>query len=195
MAGTTLTTKSSGSLVYTRRSGTVAGTVHRYQWPAIQLNIWILVMLVAACTILGIMATFVQIQLRLDENVPWYFAYYITICVLVILYIGLLLYLIIDGRLLPSIVIIGAFILFILWLVGLVVISIELWGPTGSVSSTCNLVVFNQNPHGVSDATFSWMMQKSICQSWHAVFAFGLVGAVFLLWIMIMSYQVFVDYT
>lgn len=81
------------------------------------------------------------------------------------LYIGLILFLIIDGRLLPSIVIIGAFIVFILWLVGLVIISIELWGPSGSVNSTCQIVVFSQDPHGVSDRTFAWMMQKSICKS------------------------------
>ncbi len=30
-------------------------------------------------------------------------------------------------------------------------------------------------------------------QSWQAVFAFSLVGAIFLLWIMIMAYQVFAD--
>lgn len=67
MAATTLTS-SSGSLVYTRRT---AEHVHRYQWPALQLNFWILIMLVAACTILGIMATFTQVQQRLDQGVPW----------------------------------------------------------------------------------------------------------------------------
>jgi len=32
-------------------------------------------------------------------------------------------------------------------------------------------------------------------QSWQAVFAFALVGAIFLLWIMVMAYQVFADDT
>lgn len=30
-------------------------------------------------------------------------------------------------------------------------------------------------------------------QSWYLVFAMGLVGSIFLVWIMIMAYQVFVD--
>lgn len=33
----------------------------------------------------------------------------------------------------------------------------------------------------------------SIGQSWQLVFAMSLTGAVFLIWIMIMAYQVFVD--
>lgn len=82
--------------------------------------------------------------------------------------------------------------LFVLWLVGLIVVSVELWGPSG-VSSTCNDQVFNQNPTGQTLQTLSWLEQKSICQSWQAVFALGLVGSIFLLWIMIMAYQVFAD--
>lgn len=30
-------------------------------------------------------------------------------------------------------------------------------------------------------------------QGWYLVFSMGLVGAVFLVWIMVMAYQVFVD--
>jgi len=86
---------------------------------------------------------------------------------------------------------IGGFILFVLWLVGLIVISVQLWGPSGSVSSNCNLAVFGTNPTGQSEHTLAWLAQKSICQSWQAVFAFGLVGGIFLLWIMTMAYQVF----
>lgn len=92
---------------------------------------------------------------------------------------------------------IGGFILFVLWLVGLIVISVQLWGPTGSVSSNCNLFVFGADPQpkGQSLQTLAWLQQRSVCQSWQAVFAFGMVGAIFLLWIMVMAYQVFVGYT
>jgi hypothetical protein len=86
---------------------------------------------------------------------------------------------------------VGGFILWVCWLVGLIAVSIELWGPTGSVSSQCNLNVFNQNPTGQTLQTLAWLEQKSICQSWQAVFALGLVGAIFLLWLMVMAYQVF----
>lgn len=88
---------------------------------------------------------------------------------------------------------IGGYILFVLWLVGLIVVSVQLWGPSGSVASSCNLAVFSQNPTGQTLETLAWMEQKSICQSWQAVFSFGLVGAIFLLWIMIMAYQVFAE--
>lgn len=115
-----------------------------------------------------------------------------------------------ERRLLPAIVMIGAFILFVLWLTGLVVVSIELFGPSGSVSSNCDLEVFNRNPKGQSLEVLAYLQQKNICkchpcttphsrthssagESWRLVFAMGLVGAVFLLWIMIMAYHVFVN--
>lgn len=119
-----------------------------------------------------------------------YFPYYITVSALVMVFIWLMLWLIFQRRLLPSIVMIGGFMLFVLWLVGLIVVSVELWGPNG-VASSCNGQVFNQNPQGQSTAVLAWLEQKSICQGWQAVFSLGLVGSIFLLWIMIMAYQVF----
>ncbi|KAK3934965.1 hypothetical protein QBC46DRAFT_272729 [Diplogelasinospora grovesii] len=185
-------TVASGSVVYERR---VVERIHKYHWPAVQLNIWMLIMLIAACLIIGVFATFIQIQQQLLLPVPWYFPYYITVGALTVTFIVVLLWLIYQRRLLPSIVMIGGFILFVLWLVGLIVISVELWGPTGSVSSNCNLFVFGANPQptGQSLNTLAWLEQRTICQSWQAVFAFGLVGAIFLLWIMVMAYQVFAD--
>ncbi|KAI3539382.1 hypothetical protein CABS03_08620 [Colletotrichum abscissum] len=156
MVASTLT----GSSLYERR---VVERVHRYQWPGIQLNLWILVMLVAACLIIGVFASFIETQQQLLLPIPWYFPYYITVACLVILFIGLLLWLVFQRRLLPAIVMIGAFILFILWFVGLVVVSIQLWGPDGSVSSTCNLAVFNRSPTGQSLDTLAWLEQRSIC--------------------------------
>ncbi|KAL2019563.1 hypothetical protein VTK56DRAFT_9530 [Thermocarpiscus australiensis] len=186
-------TVTSGSLVYSRR--VVEERIHKYHWPAVQLNIWMLIMLIAACTIMGVFATFIQIQQTLLLPIPWYFPFYITVSALTVAFILLLLWLIFRRRLLPSIVMLGGFVLFVLWLVGLVVISIQLWGPSGSVSSNCNLYVFGASPQpkGQSLETLAWLEQRGICQSWQAVFAFGLVGAVFLLWIMVMAYQVFAD--
>lgn len=45
--------------------------VHKYHWPAIQLNLWMLFMLVASCAILGIFANFIMIQQQLLLAVPW----------------------------------------------------------------------------------------------------------------------------
>lgn len=60
-------TVTTGSMILERRFE----RVHKYHWPAVQLNIWMLIMLVASCTILGIFATFVQIQQQLLLNIPW----------------------------------------------------------------------------------------------------------------------------
>ena len=59
---------------------------------------------------------------------------------------------------------IGAFMLFILWMVGLVVTSMELWGPSGSVNGVCNMQVFSKDPKGTSVATLAWLQQKNICE-------------------------------
>ncbi|KAI0441209.1 hypothetical protein F4803DRAFT_524172 [Xylaria telfairii] len=179
----------SDSYVYDQR----ITRVHRYHWPAIQLNIWMLVMLAASFLIIGVFGSFIGIQQQLNLYVPWYFAYYITVSGLTVLFIIMLLWLIAQRRLLPSIVIIGAFVLFILWLVGLIVISIELWGPAGSVSVNCDILVWNNPLHGNNQATLAWLEQRSICQQWQAVFAFGLIGSIFLLWLIIMAVQVFYD--
>ncbi|KAI1073588.1 hypothetical protein F5B20DRAFT_500052 [Whalleya microplaca] len=182
-------TNGSGSLVYSRR----VARVHRYHWPAIQLNIWMLIMLAASCCIIGIFATFIGEQQQLLLAIPWYFPYFITVAALMIVFIGILLWLIAQRRLLPSIVILGAFMFFVLWMVGLIVVSIELWGPNGSVNANCAALVWGNSPTGNNQATLAWLEQKSICQSWQAVFAFGLIGCIFLLWIMIMAVQVFYD--
>ncbi len=59
-------TTATGSLVVERIE-----RIHKYHWPAIQLNVWMMVMLIASCTILGIFATFIQIQQQLLLNIPW----------------------------------------------------------------------------------------------------------------------------
>lgn len=153
-----------------------------------------------------------------------YFPYYITVASFSILYVGTLVFLLSRHRLLPAIVMIGAFLVLVLWFVGLVVVAIQLWGSNG-VNGECNLRVFNENPKGDTRETLAWMMERSICklncslligprceawglvyygsglanakgiiegQSWHAVFAFSLVGMLCLIWVMVMAYNVFV---
>lgn len=136
---------------------------HRYQWPGIQLNFWILVMLAASGFIIGAFANFMTIQEQLGLPVPWYFPYYVTVASLCVAYIFVLLWLVFNQRLLPAIVMIGAFMLFVLWMVGTVVVSIELFGPSGSIQSNCNVAVFSQNPTGQSLTTLAWLQQRSIC--------------------------------
>ena len=57
-------------------SGTVVGSAvvvrEKYYWPDLQLNIWTIVMLATAGTILGVNAQFMQIQDRMELGTPWY---------------------------------------------------------------------------------------------------------------------------
>ncbi|KAI1189459.1 hypothetical protein F5B17DRAFT_198949 [Nemania serpens] len=188
MAGTGTGT-GTDSYVYERRPA----RVHRYHWPAIQLNVWMIVMLAASFLIIGVFGSFIDVQGQLGLYVPWYFTYYITVAGLTVAYVVLLLWLIAQRRLLPTIVIIGAFVLFVLWLVGLVVVGIELWGDAGGVSVNCDRLVFNDPQHGNNAVTLAWLQQRSICQQWQSVFAFALIGNIFLIWIIIMAVQVFYD--
>ena len=82
---------------------------------------------------------------------------------LMILFILAMLWLISQRQLLPGIVIMGTFILFILWVVGLIVVSVELWGPSG-VNSNCQLYVSVQESRGQSVDTLAWLEQHSICE-------------------------------
>ncbi|PMD29112.1 hypothetical protein L207DRAFT_475772, partial [Hyaloscypha variabilis F] len=111
----------------------------KYHWPALQLNFWLLIMIIGSSTILGIFSYFVTVQSQLDVGTPWYFPYWITVSALSILFIFMMLYLISQRQLLPGIVVMGSFILFVLWMVGLIFISIELWGPSGSVNMNNNI--------------------------------------------------------
>jgi len=171
--------------------------VHRvrtkFHWPALQLNFWLLIMIVASATVLGIFASFMTVQTQLLLGTPWYFPYWVATASLTLVFIIVMLYLINNRALLPGIVMMGSFILFILWIVGLIVISVQLWGPSGSVNGNCNIYVMGSAVTGSNEATLAWLEQKSICQSWTAAWAFQLVGCVFLLWMMIMSFQVYRD--
>jgi hypothetical protein len=113
---------------------------------------------------------------------------------LTLAFIILLLWLINARALLPGIVILGALILFVLWIVGLIITSVELWGPTGSINGNCNLFVNSQSPHGADITTLAWLEQRSICMSWQAAWSFEMVGCVFLLWMCIMAFGVYRDH-
>lgn len=48
-------------------------------------------------------------------------------------------------------------------MVGLIVVSVELWGPDGSISSDCNIYVSDMEFRGPNIATLAWLEQDSIC--------------------------------
>ncbi|MCJ1231011.1 hypothetical protein MMC12_007686 [Toensbergia leucococca] len=162
----------------------------KYHWPEQQLNIWLLAMLISSGIILGIFADFISVQNQLGLPSPWLFAYEVTVSALAILFLVLILILISQRMLLPGIVILGSFILFVLWLTGLIETSIQLYG-TGNVNNNCQNYVTNDKPPAQPTVeTLAWIEQNSICSAWKTAFAHNIVGTVFLLWMMIMSWQV-----
>lgn len=61
-------TLSGTSYVYSRR---VVSHVRTYNWPPLQLNFWIFVMLLASSSIMGVFGYFITIQTQLLLPVPW----------------------------------------------------------------------------------------------------------------------------
>jgi hypothetical protein len=44
----------------------------KYHWPAMQLNFWLLIMLVGSATILGVFSSFITVQQQLQVGIPWF---------------------------------------------------------------------------------------------------------------------------
>lgn len=155
----------------------------KYHWPEAQLNFWLIIFLAASATVLGIFSFFMSVQQQMQVGTPWsvrpsiifshedksadpwnrLFPYAVTVSALAVLFFILILSLISQRQLLPGIVIIGSFILFVLWLTALIETSIQLFGPSGSVNGNCQLYVQSQPFSGPSINTLAWMQQNNIC--------------------------------
>ncbi|KAF1843662.1 uncharacterized protein K460DRAFT_149324 [Cucurbitaria berberidis CBS 394.84] len=174
-------------------SGTIVGSAivvrEKYYWPDLQLNIWTIVMLATAGTILGVNAQFMQIQDRMDLGIPWIMPYGVTVGALAIIFIIIEVVYIAQRKLLPGMMLLLSFILLVLFLAGIIGTAIQLFGAP-KINDMCNTYVFSANSNGPSYNTLAYLQQKNICQCWQAVFAFWVVGTVFLVWMMIMASQV-----
>jgi hypothetical protein len=102
----------------------------------------------------------------------------------------------------------GSFILLVLYLTGLIETAILLFGSPTNVSSTCQRYVTNNQSHGATLETLAWLQQSNICECsafnsahltvsngrtgscWYAAFSFWLVGVIFFLWMLLMASQV-----
>ena len=111
---------------------------------------------------------------------------------LTIFFLAVILALIQSRQLLPGIVLLISFILFVLYLTGLIETSIQLYGPKNSVNSYCNAYTKSSGmtAPGQGEATLAYLETLGICNDWKAIFAMYIVGSVFLLWMMVMSWQV-----
>jgi hypothetical protein len=43
----------------------------KYHWPAVQLNFWLLIMIIGSSTILGVFSYFIAVQQQLQVGIPW----------------------------------------------------------------------------------------------------------------------------
>jgi hypothetical protein len=66
--------------------------------------------------------------------------------------------------LLPGIIIIGSFILCVLWLTGLIETSLQLYGIVGDVNANCQIYVENNKSWGNNINTLAWLTQSTICE-------------------------------
>ncbi|WPH04347.1 Hypothetical protein R9X50_00723700 [Acrodontium crateriforme] len=162
-----------------------------YYWPDQQLNIWIFVMLATGGVLIGVFAAFIVVQGQLGNlGIPWIMPFGIATGSLTIVFLWAMLILIYQRRLLPGVVMIGSFILLVLYITGIIETAIQLFGPDGNINGNCQMYVSNRPSTDLSIYTLAWLEQNSICQSWDAVFAFWIVGAVFLTWMIILGSQV-----
>lgn len=161
----------------------------KYYWPDAQLNIWTIIMLATAGTILGVFAEFMQIQNQMKLATPWLFPYGVTVGALTIVFIIIELILITQRQLLPGIMMLLSFILLVLFITGVIGTAIQLFGGP-NINNQCNTYVSNMKVTGPSINTLAWLQQNNICSCWNAAFAFWIIGSVFLIWMMIMASQV-----
>lgn len=166
----------------------------RYQWPEIQLNIWIIVVLAGSATCLGIFSWLMTVQSQMNLETPWLFPYMVVTGALGVFFILLMLLLAAQGFLLPGIIILGSFILFVLWLTGLIETALQLYGVSANVSGNCQAYILGRPSTGNNIDTLAWITQYTICNCWTAAFAFEVINTVFFFWMMIMSWQVNRDF-
>ena len=111
---------------------------------------------------------------------PRLFPYGVTVGALLVLFILVELVLIAQRRLLPGVMIVGSFILFVLFLTGVIATAIQLFGD-GNVNESCNQFVYDNESEGVSLTTLAWLQQKNICMLFSSFFEYSLLLLLLLL--------------
>ena len=103
--------------------------------------------------------------LNIGTNKHRLFPFMIVSGALGIFFIALILILAMQRFLLPGIIIVGSFVLFVLWLTGLVETALQLYGVVGSVNDSCKYWVEGNGIHGDSIEALAWLTQITICMS------------------------------
>ena len=80
-----------------------------------------------------------------------------------VFFIFLILTLAAQRFLLPGIIIIGSFVLFVLWLTGLIETSLQLYGVVANINDNCQIYVVHNVSRGNNLGTLAWLVQSAIC--------------------------------
>ncbi|KAK5685893.1 hypothetical protein LTR17_011323 [Elasticomyces elasticus] len=172
------------------RSRTRVVVRQSYYWPDQQLNFWIIIMLATGGVLIGVFAAFIQDQQRFGLGIPWIMPFGITVGALTVIFVWIMLALIYQRRLLPGVVMIGSFILLVLYITGIIETALQLFRNTNGIIGQCNTLNRNSPARGLTVEVLAYLELQSICQSWQAAFAFWIVGAVFFLWMIVLGSQV-----
>ena len=90
---------------------------------------------------------------------------FMTVCgALGVVFCLIILILAAQRFLLPGIIIIGSFLLFTLWLTGLIETGLQLYGPQANVNSNCQNYVSNLPYEGNTIEALAWLTQNNICK-------------------------------
>lgn len=171
----------------------VIGRRKRYRWDEVVLFVLLFIFLVCAAATLGMISYITYYQNRQFVMIPWYFYFIIITCVLTIIFVFTVWVLYAIQCLLPILVMLFSFILFVLWITGLVKQSIELWGPQGSINDYCVRFVYNDAiwaPPGQNRDTWARIQQEGVCNLWKTTFALELIATFLFLYMIFMSWQV-----
>lgn len=125
-----------------------------------------------------------------DMFVGRLFPYGVTVSAMALAFLLLILILAGQRLLIPGIILLGSFILFVLWLTLVIETAIQLYGPAANVNGNCQTYVQRQAFVGVSVETLQYLTQNNICNCWRAAFSFEVVGTVFFLYMMVLAWRV-----
>lgn len=182
----------------------VRETKRRYEWPELQLNIWIVIVLVGSSVNLGVFSWFMTVQTQMMLGIPWWvyvlkvymrpslcwmicnlyvcvyacicwlldtpysnvrlFPYMVTVGSLGVAFIITILFLAAQRFLLPGIIILGSFIMWVLSLTGMIETALQMFGGQANVNSNCQNYVTNQKYYGNTLETLAWLTQNNICE-------------------------------
>jgi len=87
----------------------------------------------------------------------------VTVGALGVVFVIVILILAAQRFLLPPIIIVGSFILWVLWLTGLIETALQMFGGAADVNSNCQNYVTNMEFKGNSVDTLAWLTQNNIC--------------------------------